>query len=229
MTPRSAPTLERERTLLTQAKTVVGMDEVGRGALAGPVCVGAVAVNAATPAPPRGLDDSKALTPTERTRLAPLVSAWAEASALGWASADEIDKTGLTSALRTAGWRALDQLARAGIEAGDGIVLLDGSHDWLTPPQPTLEEATNPDPTPQPDRRWRTVTLIGADRLAACVAAASVLAKCARDAAMVQLAHTYPGYGWPRNKGYGTAEHRDALQLLGPSPVHRLTWKLVEE
>ncbi|MDR1150918.1 MAG: ribonuclease HII, partial [Bifidobacteriaceae bacterium] len=172
------------------------MDEVGRGALAGPVCVGAVAVVPETPPHPPGLDDSKALTSARRTRLVPLIHAWAAAWALGWASAEDVDRLGIVGALRTAGWCALTALQDAGIEARAAIVLLDGRHDWLTPPPLTLAEASGPDRA-----RWRTVTLVGADRLAASVAAASVVAKCARDAKMVTLDGRYPGYGWDRNMG----------------------------
>ncbi|MDR1294780.1 MAG: ribonuclease HII [Bifidobacteriaceae bacterium] len=213
----------RERALFARARIVVGMDEVGRGALAGPVCVGAVAVVPGTLPPPPGLDDSKALTSARRTRLVPLIHAWASASALGWATASEVDRLGIVGALRAAGWRALTVLADAGVEARAAIVLLDGRHDWLTPSPVTLAEAN------QPERaRWRTETLVGADRLAASVAAASVVAKCARDGAMAVLDGRYPGYGWAQNMGYGTARHRAAIAALGACEEHRRTWKLVE-
>jgi ribonuclease HII len=112
-------------------------------------------------------------------------------------------------------------------QVGDVIVLLDGAHDWLSPPPVTLLEATCP-----PDiesRRWRVKTLVGADHLAAGVAGASVLAKCARDAEMGRLARRHPGYGWERNMGYGTPGHRQAIATLGMSPQHRRTWKLAVE
>jgi ribonuclease HII len=221
-TRSAGPTFDHERALLERVSVVVGVDEVGRGALAGPVCVGAVAVVSATPEPPRGLDDSKALTPAQRTGLVPLIRAWAHGFALGWASAREVDRVGIVGALRAAGERALGQLEGDGVEVSDAIVLLDGSHNWLTPP-PMLEQAASGSAS----GRWRTVTLVGADRLAVCVAAASVLAKCARDAAMVALDRRHPEYGWDRNKGYGTAEHRTVISGLGPCPEHRQSWKLV--
>jgi ribonuclease HII len=203
---------------------VVGMDEVGRGAVAGPVCVGAVAVTTADVPHPDGLDDSKALSPAQRLALAPRVRAWCHAAALGWASAREVDHLGIIAALRTAGWRALDQLEGPG-DGRCGIVLLDGKHDWLTPPPPTLEDHLAGD-LPDADVRWRTVTLVGADRLAACVAGASVLAKCARDEVMVRLAQDHPAYGWEHNKGYGTRAHTEAIVRAGVTGEHRRTWKL---
>jgi ribonuclease HII len=202
------------------------MDEVGRGALAGPVCVGAVAVIASTPQPPVGLDDSKVLTPTQRADLVPRVREWAAAVALGWASAPEVDSSGIVGALRAAGWRALTELEAGGVGVSGGIVLLDGKHDWLTPPPLTLGEAAGHVPAGD-HGRWRTVTLVTADRLAASVAGASVLAKCARDDVMVGLAQHHPGYGWERNKGYGTREHVAAIAALGPCADHRRSWKLV--
>lgn len=194
-------------------RLVAGVDEVGRGALAGPLCVGAVAVVAATCDPPDGLADSKLLTAEARAAVAPLLREWACAWALGWASAREIDESGLTVALRLAGHRALAGLG----EAPDGIVL-DGKHDWLTTPA-TLFALAAPDP-------WLVRTVVGADRAHASVAAASVLAKVARDQTMVALAAAHPGYGWESNKGYGSAAHLDALRQLGSTEQHRRSWAL---
>ena len=228
MTP-PRPDLRHERSLLRSgARVVVGMDEVGRGALAGPVSVGAVAVDLRTRACPAGVADSKLLTPLARERLLPALGRWGVARAVGHAGADEIDAIGIIAALRLAGNRALAALSAVGVVAD--VVLLDGSHDWLTlPPQGELDlDGTAPEPAPAPDAvappavRMR----IKADRTCASVAAASVLAKCERDALMVGLAAEHPAYGWAENKGYGAPEHLAALRELGPSPVHRCSWRL---
>ncbi|MDR2454418.1 MAG: ribonuclease HII [Bifidobacteriaceae bacterium] len=193
-------------------RVVAGVDEVGRGAIAGPVCVGVVAVTAASPAAPAGLADSKQLAAAVRTRLAPALRAWAHAWALGWASPAEIDQHGLTRALRLAGRRALADLAAA----PDGIVL-DGKHDWLSSPPDLLAPARE---------AWRVRVVVKADQTCASVAAASVLAKVARDQRMAALAALHPGYGWEGNKGYGTARHLAAVRALGPTGQHRQTWAI---
>lgn len=195
---------------------------MGRGAIAGPVCVGAVAiVPAGLERPfPEGLDDSKVLTAAKREALVPAIEAWASGFALGWASPGEIDEAGIIGALRWAAQRAL-----AGLGRPEATVILDGSHDWLTPPPATLDEASA-GTEPAPPAFARVVTLVQADRRCATVAAASVLAKCARDAEMERLDARHPGYGWASNKGYGTAAHQAAIGRLGPSPQHRLTWHL---
>ncbi len=220
------PDLRHERSLLRSgALVVVGMDEVGRGALAGPVSVGAVAVDLRTRACPSGVADSKLLTPAARERLLPALGRWGVARAVGHAGPDEIDALGIIAALRLAGRRALAALAVV-----PDVVLLDGSHDWLTPPsQGELDLAAEevaggivPDDGPVVAVRTR----VKADRTCASVAAASVLAKCERDALMVGLAAEHPAYGWAENKGYGAPEHLAALRALGPSPLHRRSWRL---
>ncbi len=225
MTP-PRPDLRHERSLLRSgAVVVVGMDEVGRGALAGPVSVGAVAVNLRTRACPAGVADSKLLTPAARERLLPALGRWGVARAVGHAGPDEIDALGIIAALRLAGRRAL-----AALTVVPDVVLLDGSHDWLTPPSQgeldltaeALGEAAAADDGPVVTVRTR----IKADRTCASVAAASVLAKCERDALMVRLAEDHPAYGWAENKGYGAPEHLAALRALGPSPLHRCSWRL---
>ncbi len=135
------PTLRHERALLREGhRWVAGMDEVGRGALAGPVSVGVVLVDLTTRSAPPGLRDSKLLTPLARTKLSPRLRRWAPQWAVGHAEADEIDRLGIIAALRLAGRRALAQVTDT-----PSIVLLDGSHDWLSPPQPTLFDALDPD------------------------------------------------------------------------------------
>lgn len=224
MSPACKPDLRHERALLRGgARVVVGMDEVGRGALAGPVSVGAVAVDLSTRACPRGVADSKLLTAAARERLLAPLGRWGLARAVGHASPQEIDGVGIIAALRLAGQRALAQL---GVPVD--LVLLDGSHDWLSAPRQAAlfdDEDLVPDAAPPfPDLAVRT--RIKADRTCASVAAASVLAKCERDAMMVALSADHPAYGWQGNKGYGAPEHVDALRVLGPSVLHRRSWRL---
>ncbi len=229
MTPGRAPSMRLERDWLggfdrkmgSEASdgperpvvAIAGCDEVGRGALGGPVSVGIVVVDAVTRRPPTGLRDSKLLTAPAREALVPRIVRWASASAVGHASAAEIDGYGLLSALRVAGERALAMLP-----LGPDMVLLDGNYDWMTRPPPVPTEAL-------PSRRVAPVTLkVAADRLCASVAAASVLAKVTRDAMMVERAQRYPEYGWDQNKGYATPAHLDALRRFGPCGDHRCSW-----
>lgn len=217
---RPRPDLRTERELLRAgARVVVGMDEVGRGALAGPVSVGAVAVDLTTRSGPRGVADSKLLTPAARTALLPALGRWGLARAVGHASPTEIDAYGIVVALRIAGLRAL---AALGLDAD--VVLLDGSHDWLTgaSDRGELELWELPAPVVAPAVRTR----VKADQHCSSVAAASVLAKCERDGLMVAHAAEHPAYRWDVNKGYGAPEHLAALREHGPSPLHRRSWHL---
>ncbi|MEJ5913359.1 ribonuclease HII [Pseudokineococcus sp. 1T1Z-3] len=211
--PSPAPTLRAERALLRQGHLLVaGMDEVGRGALAGPVSVGVAVVDAGTRTAPAGLRDSKLLAPEVREGLAPRLRRWAVAEAVGHASAGEVDSLGLTAALRLAGRRAL---AAAGVRPC--VVVLDGSHDWLSTPRPrgtARREA------------WTVQTQVKADLRCAAVAAASVLAKTERDALMRALGVGEPRYGWAGNKGYSAPEHLAALRRHGPCHQHRRSWRL---
>lgn len=224
--------LRRESAWLAEgATTVAGMDEVGRGALAGPVSVGVVVVDATTRRPPKGLTDSKLLTPDAREAFVPRLREWGLAYAVGHASSAEIDAVGIVAALRLAGRRALAEVALAGVQVD--AVLLDGSHDWLSDPAPDLfddfDDLAVPEPVPAlpaPVPPLGVRTLVKADVQCASVAAASVLAKCERDALMRALAVEHPGYGWEQNKGYATAVHVQGLATHGPSPLHRTSWRL---
>ena len=220
--PRVAPHLRHERVLLRDgARLLAGMDEVGRGSLAGPVSVGVVVVDVTTRSAPKGVADSKLLAPAARTRLLPALGRWGLARAVGHASAAEIDEVGIIAALRLAGTRAM-----AAVTATVGpvdVVLLDGSHDWLSrPAQADLFTLDDDPPVPAPRVHMR----VKADRTCASVAAASVLAKCERDAMMVDLAAEHPAYRWDENKGYASPEHMAALRELGPSVLHRRSWRL---
>jgi ribonuclease HII len=204
--------LERERALWDAgARVVAGIDEVGRGALAGPVSVGVVAVTVCETWPD-GLADSKELTRLQREALCPTLFEFGVSRAVGHASPGEIDEFGIVGALRLAGLRAL-----AAVGSVDAV-LLDGKHDWLTV-APTLMD---PEPQPTPP----VTMVIKGDSLCASIAAASVLAKVERDALMREAHDSHPHYGWDGNKGYGAAAHLDALRRLGPTPLHRVSWNL---
>ena len=204
------PTLDVERALLAAGATcVIGVDEVGRGALAGPVGVGVAVVNASARAFPAGLRDSKMLTESRRELLAPLAAAWALHSAVGLASPLEVDRLGIIAALGLAGKRALGQLYAAGVDITGAVVLLDGNDDWLNK---ALGTPLN------------VVTRVRADQDCASVAAASVIAMVHRDALMVEADAATPGYQWAGNKGYGSAAHMAAIALLGPTLLHRKSW-----
>lgn len=219
--PISTSLRVERRLLRDDAELVCGMDEVGRGALSGPVSVGAVVVDAFTP-PATDFRDSKVLTPRARAQMAPRIRDWSLSSAVGHASAEEIDSHGIIGALRLAANRALAMLT-----VMPEVVLLDGRHDWLTPAQQgSLFEVESGSPDGRPVFNGRVVTQVKADMTCTSVAAASVLAKIERDAIMTDLAAQFPEYGWAGNKGYASPEHIDALSRLGPTSMHRRSWRL---
>lgn len=207
--PEKDPTLEFELAAFAQgAELVIGIDEVGRGAIAGPVAVGAHAVFAGTTEFPDGLRDSKLLSEKRREALAPVVAAWGT-GAVGFSTAAEIDARGITAMLGEAARRSLLELHRAGVPVNRAVILLDGSHDWLTP---VLKSPLN------------VTTRVGADRACASVAAASVGAKVARDALMRDAHNSLPHYAWASNKGYGAAAHYAGIAEFGLTDFHRKTW-----
>ncbi len=205
------------------------MDEVGRGALAGPVSVGVVVIDETVRTAPTGVKDSKLLTHRARTALVPRIERWAVAHAVGHASNDEIDEIGIMAALRLAGVRALAAVAAGGVVPD--LVILDGNHDWLTAPDEVGLLAFAGDVDVSEDGSGSTgtppvTTMIKADMKCSSVAAASVLAKVERDGLMVGLGEEHPDYGWTLNKGYAAPEHLDALGRLGPCRWHRRSWRL---
>ncbi len=215
MTVGRAPSLRVERRWFADGFAVVaGSDEVGRGCLAGPVSVGVVLVDPGVRRQPTGLRDSKLLPRAAREALVPRIERWARASAVGHASADEIDQIGILAALRLAGERAL-----ATLPGEPDLVLLDGNYDWYSRPPRS-------DASPMAAPPERVELQVKADLTCASVAAASVLAKVARDRMMGDLHHLYPAYGWHENKGYATPEHISALRELGPCELHRRSWRL---
>lgn len=215
------PTLDYEFSLARDGyRVLIGLDEVGRGALAGPVSVGAVAVDLAEVAAgriaPTGVRDSKLLSPARRAAASLRLPDWTLARAVGSASPAEIDAHGITRALGMAGWRALapvlDTLGAAVETPGSAVILVDGNHDWLSPVRRS--------PLPVHVR-------VKADATVMTVAGASVLAKVERDAEMTRLDADFPQFGWAGNKGYGSASHRAAIRVSGPCEQHRRTWRLV--
>lgn len=205
------PTLRWERSLLRHgASVVIGVDEVGRGAIAGPVTVAAVAITSRSRSAPSGVRDSKLLSAKARDTLRPQIEKWATGWAVGAADTAEIAALGLTTAMRLAGVRALTQLQKleaCAASTQDAVVLLDGSHDYLT-----HEQHGSP---------WRVLTRVRADLTCSSVAAASILAKTNRDAWMRAQASLHVGYGWETNMGYGTPEHLRAIAQRGYTPLHR--------
>ncbi|MDI2033981.1 ribonuclease HII [Paenarthrobacter nitroguajacolicus] len=220
--PVGFPTLDVERSFLPSGvRLLAGVDEVGRGALAGPVSVGITVVDLAAHDLLADVRDSKLLKPEDRDRLEPLVREWALASAVGHASSQEIDEIGIIAALRLAGTRAWCEILDGGVTPD--LVLLDGSHNWLSPDvQASLFDAAPEGPSCEAPVHTR----VKADMSCLSVAAASVLAKVARDRIMVDLHSELPAYGWNVNKGYATAAHRDVIRLQGPSAYHRTSWHL---
>jgi len=216
MTAGRAPNLKIEREMLSLGHLfVAGCDEVGRGSLGGPVSVGMVVVDATTKRPPTGLRDSKLLPPPVRESLVPRIESWSCSFAIGHSSAAEIDSIGILRALRLAGERAL-----AALRVKPDVVLLDGNYDWFTRPEPSAC-------SPARIEAQQVTLKVKADLTCASVAAASVIAKVARDRYMVELAQRYPRYGWQANKGYAAPEHRAALLEVGPCDEHRKSWHLM--
>lgn len=187
---------------------ILGIDEAGRGPWAGPLVVGAVILGESGDDFNwlSSLTDSKKLTPKRREYLSPLILKHA-ACGLGWVSASELDELGMSEALRVATRRAVKNLKESG-NATFSEIIIDGTQNFLCD-------------TPLASR---VTTLIKADAKIRAVSAASIIAKVARDDYMNNLAHKYPGYGFEKHKGYGTAAHQAALQALGPCPEHRFSF-----
>jgi ribonuclease HII len=195
-------------------KWVAGLDEVGRGPLAGPVVAAVVIL-------PRGfvhaeIKDSKLLTPKQRDRLAPLIQQQAESWGLGVVDVDEIDRINILQASLLAMVKALDAL-----KAQPDCLLIDGNQ----PIPVKLFQGS----------RWLSIasayqqTIVKGDQLCLSIAAASIVAKVARDEMMVGFDRQFPEYGFAGHKGYGSAAHLEALRRFGPSPIHRMSYKPVRD
>jgi ribonuclease HII len=176
---------------------ICGVDEAGRGPLAGPVCAAAVILPAGLVIP--GLDDSKKLSDKRRRELMPIIQENALAYGIAFASHEEIDRINILQATFLAMERAMEQL-----KIKPDLALIDGNR--------------------QKDFGINVETVVKGDSRSANIAAASVLAKVTRDNYMEEMAKEYPGYGFEIHKGYGTKAHYEALRNLGPSPIHRMTF-----
>jgi ribonuclease HII len=201
---RRAPTRDAEDALRSSGHRVVaGIDEVGKGAWAGPLAVGiAIVPDDDTDAPIR---DSKTLSEKAREKMFDTVAAWCTAWSVGLASPQECDEWGMAEAQRVATKRALTAL---GVRPDAAVV--DGSWDFVTPLVPRVQ------------------MMVKADTSCLSVAAASILAKVTRDRMMRDLAHEFPMYRFEGNKGYPCQWHRTALAGYGPSSVHRTSWAFMD-
>jgi ribonuclease HII len=202
--PPPTHSVERSMRATLGVRTVAGIDEVGRGAWAGPVTVCAAVTGLRRP--PDGLTDSKLITPKRRTRLAALLTGWVTCYALGQSSSEEIDELGMTAALRLAALRALE-----GLPEPPEAVILDGKHNYLGAAGP-----------------WQVRTVIKGDQSCVSVAAASVIAKVQRDGEMAELGTQYAPFAFGDNAGYPSPVHRSALEELGPTPLHRMSWSYLD-
>lgn len=195
---RAFPTLALETLLIQSAGGLVcGVDEAGRGPWAGPVSAAAVILNPDDL--PVGIDDSKALTEKRRAALEPEIKARAVAWGVGFASVDEIDELNILHATGLAMCRAIEAL-----QVPPAAALVDGNYRFKLP--------------------CPIQTVVGGDGLSLSIAAASILAKTARDRLMVEMDARYPGYGFASHKGYNAPIHSEALKTLGPCPEHRRGW-----
>ena len=198
------PTLQREKAAWAGAQLLVGVDEAGRGPLAGPVVAAAVVFPAGCSAV-RGLRDSKTLPPRVRAKLADRIRTRALAFGVGAASSREIDRLNIRVASALAMRRAIDHLLRA-----------------TTTPIATWRIVI--DGLPLPELGYEHEAVVDGDALCQSVSAAAIIAKTLRDRLMQRLAGRYPAYGWATNVGYGTPEHQEGLRLHGPTRHHRHTF-----
>lgn len=196
------PGLFDELPLPWEEPLAAGVDEAGRGALAGPVCVAAVILNPAVPI--AGLNDSKKLTEKEREALAEEIRAKATAWCVAWGSVEEIDARNILQATMIALKRAV-----AGLSVKPSTVMVDGNY--------TPKGLSCP-----------VCTLVKGDGRVAQIAAASILAKTSRDHLMAEMDETYPGYHFAQHAGYGTEVHLEALKAQGPSAIHRKTFEPIK-
>ncbi len=199
---RASPTLAVENRLYAQGhEVIVGMDEVGRGAWAGPLTVGAAVLSRERRV--NGVRDSKQLSEARRELLFDRIADWCTTWSVGHASHQECDELGMSEAQRLAARRALD-----GLTLKADMVLMDGSWDFVG--------------------GGNTQTIIKGDTSVLSIAAASILAKVTRDRIMRAQADTYPGFDFDRNKGYPCPRHQFALRGYGPTPIHRRSWAFMD-
>ena len=184
-----------------------GVDEAGRGPLAGPVCAAAVILDPENPI--EGLADSKKLSAKKREALAPIIRERALAWGIGWATVEEIDRVNILNATYLAMERAVAALKSRSGSVTPEYILIDGNR--RPPHLPCMSD-----------------TIVKGDDKVPAISAASILAKTARDHRMAQLDQKWPAYGFAKHAGYGTAQHLDALKRLGPCPEHRTTFEPIK-
>lgn len=215
------PNLDFELSLSSSGEYdfIIGFDEVGRGALAGPVYVAAVLLDMRMPQNleiPEGLRDSKLIREKDRPIVCHSTEIAFPIYGISGRPASEIDREGITNSLNLAAMASLEEvLSKAtsentAVTPSNAALLLDGSHDWLSP---TLPE-------------WDVYTRVKGDKECVSMAAASIIAKVRRDTYMVELAQeeSLSVYGWESNKGYGSKKHQEAIGEFGPTSEHRATW-----
>ena len=217
MSSKTFPTLQTESKLFERGnRFVIGVDEVGRGAIAGPVAVGVSVLDKKSPnlnSWPQKLQDSKLMTANSRAEIRQPLETWISRYAVGYSSNKEIDESGINEALKLAASRAIaelldEDLLRSDIANMGAVILLDGSQNWLGKQAAGIEVNLQ----------------VKADTNCVSVACASVIAKLKRDALMQAYDLEYPEYGFGGHKGYASAKHIEALKTQGPSPIHRVTW-----
>jgi ribonuclease HII len=197
---------------------VAGLDEVGRGAWAGPVSVGVAVTPVGTPWPD-GLRDSKQVPEEDRETLFPLVADWCVDWSVGHAGHDECDRWGMTIALRLAAHRAM-----AGLSVTPDVLLLDGLFDYVTHPTDGELRGMESELVMVPPVK----TIVRGDGSCTAIAAASILAKVTRDRMMRELSGNFPAFDFHHNKGYPTPVHKTALSGCGLTSIHRRSWAFVD-
>ncbi len=236
--PRVSPTLDRERDLWEEGYAVVaGMDEVGRGAWAGPVSVGVAVLHESTSSSsqPPLLRDSKMLSEKRREEIFDEVGKWCAEWSVGHADARECDRWGMVSAIQIAGYRALSQIKRT-----PEVLLVDGPVDLLMG-RPDDDGGQGDDSVHGASKGLpgfdpqsvpalpRVIPVTRGDETCASISAASVLAKVVRDRLMREQRDQFPAFGFERNKGYPSREHRLALRRVGLTPIHRRSWSFARD
>lgn len=204
-----SPSFVFERRYWKHDHLIIGIDEVGRGALAGPLTLGAVCFDPHTiqlrTMKQLGINDSKVLSATKREKLSPLIETYACAFSTASCNVEHINQKGITHATVSLIQILVNTLCDKLTRTKNIIVFIDGKM------RPRLHGIPH----------TSVVNIIDGDALSISIAAASIIAKVERDAHMTTLSTEYPAYGWDRNKGYGTLHHRQAIKIYGPTPLHR--------
>lgn len=199
------PHCDIENAYAAESKVVCGMDEVGRGAWAGPLVMAAVIPG---PGVIPGVRDSKKIAEKKRVRLRDEIYSWAKGIGIGEVTNDEIDRWGMAQSLRVAAMRTIEDLEKTSVAVD--VVLLDGIHNFFGSSK-------------------EVVTIVKGDNVSHSIAAASIVAKVHRDSYMASegVAGKYPSFCFESNKGYPAPIHREQLAAMGPTSLHRISWKIL--